>query len=65
MNDLPHGAALVTYRQAPLGAQAAGRSMITRRGGSIILIASMSDLIANRPQKQTAYNVSKAGVIVC
>jgi len=39
--------------------------MITRRGGSIILIASMSDLIANRPQKQTAYNVSKAGVIVC
>ena len=47
-----------------LCAQAAGRSMITRPDGSIILIASMSGLIANRPQKQTAYNVSKAGVIM-
>jgi len=47
-----------------LCAQAAGRSIIARRSGSIILIASMSGVIANRPQKQTAYNVSKAGVIM-
>lgn len=47
-----------------LCAQAAGRAMIARRSGSIILIASMSGMIANRPQKQTAYNVSKAGVIM-
>jgi NAD(P)-dependent dehydrogenase (short-subunit alcohol dehydrogenase family) len=45
-------------------AQAAGRGMIARKSGSIILIASMSGLIVNRPQKQTAYNVSKAGVIM-
>jgi NAD(P)-dependent dehydrogenase (short-subunit alcohol dehydrogenase family) len=45
-------------------AQAAGRGMIARKSGSIILIASMSGLIVNRPQKQSAYNVSKAGVIM-
>ncbi len=45
-------------------ARAAGRSMIARRRGSIILIASMSGSIANHPQGQTAYNVSKAGVIM-
>jgi len=47
-----------------LSAQAAGRRMIGRRKGSIILIASMSGQIVNRPQKQVAYNVSKAGVIM-
>jgi len=45
-------------------AQAAGRSMIARRTGSIILIASMSGQIVNRPQKQASYNTSKAGVIM-
>lgn len=45
-------------------AQAAARGMIARRNGSIILIASMSGSIVNRPQKQAAYNVSKAGVIM-
>ena len=44
-------------------AQAAGRSMIRRRSGSIITIASMSGLIVNRPQPQAAYNASKAAVI--
>ena len=44
-------------------AQAAGRSMIPRRTGSIITIASMSGLIVNRPQPQAAYNASKAAVI--
>lgn len=44
--------------------QAAGRGMIARRSGSIILIASMSGMIVNHPQKQAAYNVSKAGVIM-
>lgn len=47
-----------------LCAQAAGRCMLDRQGGSIILIASMSGQIVNRPQKQVAYNVSKAGVIM-
>lgn len=45
-------------------ARAAARGMIGRRSGSIILIASMSGMIVNRPQKQSAYNVSKAGVIM-
>jgi len=45
-------------------AQAAGRRMVARRRGSIILIASMSGLIVNHPQQQAAYNVSKAGVIM-
>ncbi len=44
--------------------QSVAKGMIARGGGSIILIASMSGLIVNRPQKQTAYNVSKAGVIM-
>lgn len=44
-------------------AQAAGRSMIARRSGSIITIASMSGLIVNRPQPQADYNTSKAAVI--
>lgn len=44
-------------------ARAAARGMIGRRAGSIILIASMSGTIVNRPQQQAAYNVSKAGVI--
>jgi NAD(P)-dependent dehydrogenase (short-subunit alcohol dehydrogenase family) len=43
--------------------QAAGRSMIARRSGSIITIASMSGMIVNRPQPQAAYNASKAAVI--
>jgi NAD(P)-dependent dehydrogenase (short-subunit alcohol dehydrogenase family) len=47
-----------------LCAQAVGRRMLDRRRGSIILIASMSGQIVNRPQKQVAYNVSKAGVIM-
>ena len=34
----------------------------TRKGASIILIGSMSASIVNTPQKQTPYNVSKAGV---
>lgn len=45
-------------------ARAAARGMIERRSGSIVLIASMSGTIVNRPQKQAAYNVSKAGVIM-
>jgi NAD(P)-dependent dehydrogenase (short-subunit alcohol dehydrogenase family) len=45
-------------------ARAAARGMIQRRSGSIVLIASMSGLIVNRPQKQAAYNVSKAGVVM-
>jgi NAD(P)-dependent dehydrogenase (short-subunit alcohol dehydrogenase family) len=43
--------------------QAAGRHMIERREGAIINIASMSGLIVNLPQPQSAYNTSKAAVI--
>lgn len=42
--------------------QAAGRRMAERRQGSIINIGSMSALIVNRPQRQAAYNASKAAV---
>jgi NAD(P)-dependent dehydrogenase (short-subunit alcohol dehydrogenase family) len=45
-------------------AQAAGRAMIARGGGSIVLIASMSGSIVNTPQKQASYNTSKGGVIM-
>jgi NAD(P)-dependent dehydrogenase (short-subunit alcohol dehydrogenase family) len=43
--------------------QAVGRHMIERHSGRIINIASMSGLIVNRPQPQSAYNTSKAAVI--
>lgn len=46
-----------------LSAQAAGRVMLAQGGGSIINTASMSAHIVNVPQKQCAYNASKAGVI--
>lgn len=45
-------------------AQALARAMIPRRGGAIITIASMSGVIVNVPQRQAAYNISKAGVIM-
>ena len=37
--------------------------MKAQGGGAIVNIASMSGLIVNRPQMQTSYNTSKAGVI--
>ncbi len=43
--------------------QAVGRTMIARRAGSIVNIASMSGHIVNRPQPQSAYNAAKAAVI--
>ncbi|MFZ4815652.1 MAG: SDR family NAD(P)-dependent oxidoreductase [Phototrophicaceae bacterium] len=44
--------------------RAIGQQMLARGNGNIINIASMSGLIANKPQPQTAYNVSKAAVIM-
>ena len=38
--------------------------MLERKAGAIVNIASMSGSIVNKPQPQTAYNVSKAGVIM-
>ena len=46
-----------------LCAQAEARVMLPGGYGKIINIASMSGHIANTPQKQAAYNASKAGVI--
>ncbi len=51
-----------------LCAQAAARYMVpsasgSRPGGSILFIASISAHAVNYPQPQTAYNVSKAGVL--
>ncbi len=43
--------------------QHVGRTMIDHKRGSIINIASMSGLIVNKPQPQSAYNASKAAVI--
>jgi NAD(P)-dependent dehydrogenase (short-subunit alcohol dehydrogenase family) len=39
-----------------------GRRMLERGQGCIVNIGSMSGEIANRPQLQTAYNVTKAAV---
>ena len=47
-----------------LTARAAGREMIKQKAGSIINTASMSGHIVNRPQPQSSYNASKAGVIL-
>jgi NAD(P)-dependent dehydrogenase (short-subunit alcohol dehydrogenase family) len=41
-----------------------GRVMLEQGKGSIINTASMSGIISNTPQPQSAYNVSKAGVIM-
>nr|XP_021138263.1 uncharacterized protein LOC102090989 [Columba livia] len=43
--------------------QAAGRIMLNQGYGKIINTASMASLIVPHPQKQLAYNVSKAGVV--
>lgn len=43
--------------------QAVGRTMVARRAGAIVNIASMSGHIVNRPQPQAAYNAAKAAVI--
>lgn len=42
--------------------RAFGRHMIAMKRGSIVNLGSMSGNIANRPQPQTPYNVSKAAV---
>lgn len=47
-----------------LVAQAVGRVMIAKGGGSIVNTASMSGHIVNQPQPQCGYNASKAGVIM-
>lgn len=41
-----------------------GKVMLEQGKGSIINTASMSGIISNKPQPQSAYNVSKAGVIM-
>jgi NAD(P)-dependent dehydrogenase (short-subunit alcohol dehydrogenase family) len=38
--------------------------MLPHGGGAIVNIASMSGRIVNRPQNQTAYNTSKAAVVM-
>jgi NAD(P)-dependent dehydrogenase (short-subunit alcohol dehydrogenase family) len=42
--------------------RAFGKHMLKARKGAIVNIGSMSGYIANRPQKQTYYNASKAAV---
>lgn len=39
-----------------------GRRMLARKSGSIVNIGSMSGFIVNKPQEQSYYNASKAGV---
>lgn len=41
-----------------------GKIMLQQGKGSIINTASMSGIVANTPQPQSAYNASKAGVIM-
>jgi NAD(P)-dependent dehydrogenase (short-subunit alcohol dehydrogenase family) len=42
--------------------RAFGRHMLARRSGAIVNIGSMSGFIVNKPQDQSYYNASKAGV---
>ena len=42
--------------------RAAGRHMLAQRAGAIVNVGSMSGFIVNRPQAQSYYNASKAGV---
>ncbi|KFV14751.1 hypothetical protein N340_02320, partial [Tauraco erythrolophus] len=53
----------VNLRGLFLCCQAAGRIMLNQGYGKIINTASMASLIVPHPQKQLAYNVSKAGVV--
>ena len=43
-------------------ARAAGRHMLAQGSGAIVNVGSMSGFIVNRPQEQSFYNASKAGV---
>lgn len=53
----------VNLRGVFLTCQAFGRPMLERGRGSIVAISSMSGThVVNTPQKQCAYNASKAGV---
>lgn len=53
----------VNTRGVFITCQAFGRELLTRGGGSIVNIASMSgNAVVNFPQKQSAYNTSKAAV---
>jgi NAD(P)-dependent dehydrogenase (short-subunit alcohol dehydrogenase family) len=53
----------VNLRGVFLGCQAFGRELLARGGGSIVNVASMSgNCIVNYPQRQCAYNASKAAV---
>ncbi|GAA0238317.1 SDR family NAD(P)-dependent oxidoreductase [Haladaptatus pallidirubidus] len=45
-----------------LCSRAAGREMISNDGGVIVNVSSMSAFLANHPQRQVAYNASKAGL---
>ncbi len=42
--------------------RAFGRAMLEKANGAIVAIGSMSGVIANKPQRQTHYNASKAAV---
>ena len=42
--------------------RAFGRHMLDKKSGSIVNIGSMSGFIVNKPQEQSFYNASKAGV---
>jgi NAD(P)-dependent dehydrogenase (short-subunit alcohol dehydrogenase family) len=42
--------------------RAFGRHMLEKRSGAIVNIGSMSGFIVNKPQEQSYYNASKAGV---
>nr|XP_034960880.1 uncharacterized protein LOC118080056 [Zootoca vivipara] len=53
----------VNLRGLFLCCQAAGRIMLNQGYGKIINTASMASLIVPHPQKQLAYNASKAGVV--
>ncbi len=53
----------VNLRGVFLSCREFGRAMLARGGGCIVNVASMSgNAVVNHPQRQSAYNTSKAGV---
>lgn len=52
----------VNLTGAFLAAREAARQMLLGGGGAIVNVGSISGMIANTPQNQTAYNASKGGV---
>ena len=60
---LPYMSGATTPQSNPTTSSSSSTTPPVGRGGAITFIASMSGHVVNYPQPQSAYNVSKAGVV--